>query len=186
MTATQGAQAQQYAPWDQYPGESGGDYQLFGYYRDLGLSRTISIVHRAYAPAYGYGYLVQCAHGWAWKVRVESFDTWQAQERDAHMAKLRAEHGERWANRQITLAEMTATLVQNELGALIKAQANGERLPGNTLARLIADMHKHEQLALGKPTEILDAGLDLGDASAETLARLESVRADLEKLAKGA
>lgn len=186
MTAPQGAQAQQYAPWDQYPGESGGDYQLFGYYRDLGGLRTIRLVERAYAPAYGYGYLVQCAHGWAWKERADAFDLWMAQERDANMAKLRAEHGERWAKDQIEIAEVTTSLVKGELYSLLKRQAQGETIPGNVLARLIEVLHKNQNLALGKPTEILDAGLDLGDASAETLARLESVRADLEKLAKGA
>lgn len=174
-----------YTPWDQYPGETGGDYQLFGYYRDLGLLRTVALVARAYSPAYGYGYLLALSHSWAWEERVEAYDLWQARERDAKVSKLRSEQNERWALDQVEIGELQTQIVKAELEGLRKRQLAGENIRPNELARLIEVLHKNQNLATGKATERVDGQIDLSKMSPEKLAGLEAMRAELEELAKG-
>lgn len=174
-----------YTPWDQYPGETGGDYQLFGYYRDLGLIRTVAAVVRAYAPAYSYAYTHTLSHSWAWKERAEAYDLHNARERDAAVAKLRADHAERWAQDQIEIGESQTQIVKHELASLRRRQLAGEVIRPNELARLIEVLHKNQNLATGKATERVDAGYDLSNASPEQIADLERQRDVLSRLAKG-
>jgi hypothetical protein len=172
------------APWDQYPGESPLDFALFAVFRDLGLARSYAAVVRS-VPGYCYSYVCDCARAWGWLERVEAYDQWCVAEREGRLRKLRDEQSERWANDQAILAELTTMLVRNELEALLKLQRDGVRMKEATLARLAELLHRHQQIATGKPTEIVDSRIDLDQLDPENRAALDRLRPELERIARG-
>lgn len=149
--------------------------------------RSVALVKRAYEGAVSYSYLQQCAIGWAWKERADAFDLWQAQARDKVTTKLRDEHVERWLQDQIEIGELQTQIVKRGLEALNKKLIDGaDGMRPNELARLIEVLHKNQNLATGKPTEIVDNQIDLSDASDGELADLAAMRDRLTKIAQGA
>jgi hypothetical protein len=173
------------APWDQYPGEPADAFQIFAFYRDLGIARTLVSCARAYLGAYSYGWIVQTSKAWAWPERAAAFDQWHTAQRSSQAALLIAEQNARWAEEQATQAVKLGTILDRELDRIAKDQNNGAPMRSATFARLLEIHHKHQQLATGGATEVVDNRLDLASLTDEQRAALEAARPALEQLAKG-
>ncbi len=172
--------------WDQYPGEDAAWYQLFAYYRDLGIGRQLTTVHAAYNGAYAYGTIVHVAQQWRWAERVQAFDTWVTAERDAKLREIMAQQAEQWAQAQAEMLALATQTARESFAQWLKRLRDGERLTIKETQALFEMINKAQALLAGKPTEILDQRLDLGQLTPEQFAALDTpqVRAALESVAK--
>jgi hypothetical protein len=182
--------ATHYEVWEQYPGETSADYNLFLTYLEQGAARSCANVARranGLTTGYSYQYVCRLAKAWLWEERAEAFDAHQAIERQAAFKKLETEKLARWAHNQLELAELSTQLVRNELIAMADAQTQGKRIPATALVQLMDRLHKWQQLSTGGATESIAATFDLStlpEAAKEAL-QSEAVRLALEAIAKG-
>lgn len=174
-----------YQDWDQYPGEPADAFQVFAYYRDLGIGRTLKAAHNGYSSAYGYGWITAHAQAWVWEERAAAFDSWHTAQRSKLVADLIATQAIRWAEDQALRAVRVGSILDTELDRIAKAQASGRPLKETTLVRLLEIHHRQQQIATGGATDIVDNRLDLASLTDEQLASLEAARPALEQLAKG-
>jgi len=167
--------------WDQYPHEPADAYQAFQWYRESGPSRT----YAATARAFGHSCALVCAwaRNYSWADRAEAYDRDVLSERDRTYAARAARQSETWAAEQAELFDLGTLFVRNELEQLLKRQAAGERIRPNELARVLEILIKARNLAAGKPTEIIDSGVDLSTMSETQRQALEAMRAELTEIA---
>jgi hypothetical protein len=162
--------------WDQQDGENGFQHQMFLYYRDLGLARTVTATHKHFASrvdelanakikTLNLNWLYQISTKQRWKERVYAWDQFEEQQYQLARSTAIREMVDRHEHDITDAIDGLMTPVRalqlridtdpDFLGNLSQASAAKLIDMANKASRTIPSLMNAERLARGMPTEVV-------------------------------